>query len=104
AGHHGRRGFWVGPRDEERVLLQCAGHAHFGVVFDCGAVPARKEQARRGAVAARSGGPVKNLNSIFAAYMIGWGVFFLFFSIVVKGCSGLISEIESLKKKFAKDK
>jgi hypothetical protein len=43
------------------------------------AVFAGEEQARRGTFAARIGGPVKNLNSIFAAYMIGWGVFFSVF-------------------------
>jgi hypothetical protein len=41
---------------------------------------------------------VKNLNSIFAAYMIGWGVFFLFFVSVIKRTNDLRSEIERLKK------
>lgn len=41
---------------------------------------------------------MKNLNSIFAAYMIGWGVFFLFFVSVIKRTNDLRSEIERLKK------
>jgi len=47
---------------------------------------------------------VKNLNSIFAAYMIGWGVFFLFFVSIVKRSSDLRSEVERLKKTILKEK
>ena len=47
---------------------------------------------------------MKDLNSIFAAYMIGWGVFFLFFASIVKRTSDLRSEIERLKKNLSKDK
>jgi hypothetical protein len=47
---------------------------------------------------------VKNLNSIFAAYMIGWGVFFLFFLSIVKRSSDLRSEVERLKKSVFKEK
>jgi hypothetical protein len=47
---------------------------------------------------------VKNLNSIFAAYMIGWGVFFLFFISVVKRTNDLRAELERLKKSALKEK
>ena len=47
---------------------------------------------------------MKNLNSIFAAYMIGWGVFFLFFVSIVKRSSDLRSEVERLKKTILKEK
>jgi hypothetical protein len=47
---------------------------------------------------------VKNLNSIFAAYMIGWGVFFLFFVSIVKRTNDLRSEVERLKKSMFKEK
>jgi hypothetical protein len=47
---------------------------------------------------------VKNLNSIFAAYMIGWGVFFLFFVSIVKRTSDLQSEVERLKKNMLREK
>jgi hypothetical protein len=47
---------------------------------------------------------VKNLNSIFAAYMIGWGVFFLFFVSIVKRSNDLRSEVERLKKTILKEK
>jgi len=46
---------------------------------------------------------VKNLNSIFAAYMIGWGVFFLFFLSVVKRSNDLRSEVERLKRSLLKE-
>jgi len=47
---------------------------------------------------------VKNLNSIFAAYMIGWGVFFLFFVSIVKRTRDLQSEVERLKKNMLREK
>jgi hypothetical protein len=47
---------------------------------------------------------VKNLNSIFAAYMIGWSVFFMFFITMVKRTSDLRSEVERLKKRASKEK
>jgi hypothetical protein len=47
---------------------------------------------------------VKNLNSIFAAYMIGWGVFFLFFISIVKRTNDLRAELERLKKSAPKEK
>jgi hypothetical protein len=40
---------------------------------------------------------VKNLESVFAAYIIGWGIFFVFFLSIVKRTSALRSEIERLK-------
>jgi hypothetical protein len=47
---------------------------------------------------------VKNLNSIFAAYMIGWGVFFLFFVSIVKRTNDLRAEVERLQKTAFKEK
>ena len=47
---------------------------------------------------------MKNLNSIFAAYMIGWGVFFLFFVSIVKRTNNLRSEVERLKRSALKEK
>ena len=47
---------------------------------------------------------MKNLNSIFAGYMIGWGVFFLFFLSIVKRTNDLRAEVERLKKTILKDK
>ena len=46
---------------------------------------------------------MKNLNSIFAAYLIGWGVFFLFFASVAKRSSDLRGEVERLKKSVFKE-
>ena len=43
------------------------------------------------------GGPMKNLDSVFAAYVIGWAVFFLFYVTIAKRTSDLRQEIERLK-------
>jgi hypothetical protein len=40
---------------------------------------------------------MKNLNSVFAAYLIGWSVFFLFYITVAKRTSDIRSELERLK-------
>jgi len=40
---------------------------------------------------------MKNLNSVFAAYLVGWGVFFLFYVTVAKRTSDLKVEVERLK-------
>jgi succinate-acetate transporter protein len=47
---------------------------------------------------------VTNLNSIFAAYLIGWGVFFLFFVSIAKRSSDLRAQVERLKKASGKEK
>jgi len=40
---------------------------------------------------------MNNLQSVFAAYVIGWGVFFVFYLTVAKRTSDLRGEIERLK-------
>jgi len=45
---------------------------------------------------------MKNLDSVFAAYLIGWGVFFVFYLTVVKRTSSLRAEVERLKKSINK--
>jgi hypothetical protein len=47
---------------------------------------------------------MKNLNSVFAAYMIGWGVFFLFFLMILKRTSDLRAEIDRLKNSLPREK
>jgi hypothetical protein len=41
---------------------------------------------------------MKNLDSVFAAYLIGWAVFFFFFVSVAKRSNDLRAEVERLKK------
>jgi hypothetical protein len=43
---------------------------------------------------------MKNLNSVFAAYLIGWGVFFLFYVSIAKRTSDLRDEVERLKERM----
>lgn len=40
---------------------------------------------------------MKNLNSVFAAYLAGWGVFFLFYLTIAKRTVSLREEIDRLK-------
>lgn len=47
---------------------------------------------------------MKNFDSIFAAYLIGWGVFFIFYLTVAKRTSSLREELERLKNSMNKGK
>jgi len=47
---------------------------------------------------------MKNLDSVFAAYVIGWAVFFVFYLTVAKRTSDLRAEIERLKNSLGKGK
>ena len=44
---------------------------------------------------------MKNLNSIFAAYLIGWGVFFAFYLSIAKRTSDLRAELERLRNSLS---
>jgi hypothetical protein len=47
---------------------------------------------------------MKNLNSVFAAYMIGWAVFFLFYLSIAKRTSDLRAAIDKVKNALGKAK
>jgi uncharacterized membrane protein YciS (DUF1049 family) len=47
---------------------------------------------------------VKNLDSLFAAYMIGWGIFLVFYLTVAARTSMLRKEIEQLKNSVNRSK
>ena len=47
---------------------------------------------------------MKNLNSIFAAYLLGWGVFFVFYLSVARRTSALREEVERLKNSLNRSK
>jgi hypothetical protein len=47
---------------------------------------------------------MKNLDSVFAAYVIGWGVFFVFYVTIAKRTADLRAEIERLKTSVARPK
>ena len=47
---------------------------------------------------------MKNLDSIFAAYLIAWGVFFLYFVTVARRTAALRGEIERLKNLVSRSK
>jgi len=45
---------------------------------------------------------MKNLDSVFAAYVVGWGIFFVFFISIVRRTSALRSEVDRLKNSLAR--
>jgi hypothetical protein len=47
---------------------------------------------------------MKNLDSVFAAYLVGWAVFFVFYLSVAKRTSSLRDELERLKDSIQRGK
>lgn len=47
---------------------------------------------------------MKNLNSVFEAYLIGWGVFFLFYVSIAKRTNDLRAEMGRLKNALPRGK
>ena len=47
---------------------------------------------------------MKNLDSVFAAYLIGWAVFLVFFVTLVKRTSDIRAELERLKNSLPRPK
>ena len=45
---------------------------------------------------------MKNLGSVFAAYLIGWGVFFLFYVTIAKRTSDIRAELDRLKNSLSR--
>lgn len=43
---------------------------------------------------------MNNLGSVLAAYLVGWGVFFVFYLSVAKRASDLKKEVEALKNRL----
>jgi hypothetical protein len=47
---------------------------------------------------------MKSLDSVFAAYIIGWAVFFVFYLTVAKRTSALREELDRLKNSLNRGK
>ena len=47
---------------------------------------------------------MKNLGSVFAAYVIGWGIFFLYYVTVARRTAALREEIERVKNSLSRGK
>jgi len=47
---------------------------------------------------------MKNFDSIFAAYLIGWAAFFVFYLSVAKRTAALREELRQLKNTVTKEK
>jgi hypothetical protein len=47
---------------------------------------------------------MKNLDSVFAAYLIAWGIFFVYFLSVARRTSALREDLERLKSSLNRSK
>jgi hypothetical protein len=47
---------------------------------------------------------MKNLGSVFAAYLIGWGIFFIYYITVARRTAALGEQIERLKNSLSRSK
>jgi hypothetical protein len=47
---------------------------------------------------------MKNLNSVFAAYLFAWGIFFVYYISVAKRTAALRDEIQRLKNSATRSK
>lgn len=47
---------------------------------------------------------MKNLDSIFAAYLIGWAIFFVYYLTVARRTAALREDLERLKNSLSKGK
>jgi len=47
---------------------------------------------------------MKNLGSVFAAYVIGWGIFFIYYITVARRTAALGEQIERLKNSLSRGK
>jgi hypothetical protein len=47
---------------------------------------------------------MKNLDSVFAAYIIGWAVYFIFYLTVARRTSQLRAEVDRLKNSLSRTK
>ncbi len=45
---------------------------------------------------------MKNLDSVFAAYIIGWAVYFVFYLTIARRTAALSAEVDRLKNSLAK--
>ena len=43
---------------------------------------------------------MKNLDSVFAAYLVGWAVFFVFYLTIARRTAGVRAELERLKNQL----
>lgn len=47
---------------------------------------------------------MKNLDSVFAAYLIGWAIFFVYYVTVARRTAALREDIERLKNSMSRGK
>ena len=47
---------------------------------------------------------MKNLGSVFAAYLVGWGIFFAYYISIARRTAALREEVERLKNSLNRGK
>ena len=47
---------------------------------------------------------MKNLNSVFAAYLIAWGIFFIYYVTIAIRAAALQQDLERLKNSLQRNK
>jgi CcmD family protein len=47
---------------------------------------------------------MKHLESVFAAYLVAWGIFFVYYVTVARRASALRAELERLKNSLPRNK
>lgn len=47
---------------------------------------------------------MKNLDSVFAAYLLGWGIFFIYYLTITKRTTALQQELARLKNSLNRGK
>jgi hypothetical protein len=47
---------------------------------------------------------VKNLGSVFAAYLVGWGIFFVYYISIARRTAALREDVERLKNLMNRSK
>src|SRR4029077_2541463 len=85
-------------RDAQDFLSVVAEPGGLDDFVDPAALRAGKRTSGSANCGARSGGSVKNIGSVMVAYMIGWGVFFVYFVSVARRTADLRKDVERLKE------
>ena len=96
---HGER-----PGDAQNFLSILAELDGLDDFADSSALRTGRGASRGADFGARGGGGVKNLGSVMVAYMIGWGVFFIYLVTVARRTADVRKDVERLKQSLTRGK
>src|SRR5262249_26539454 len=104
ASDYGRPRLGSRAHDEIRLPVLVCKSLDFDDFSDSRTVPARSQSCRSAIDRTRSGGSMKNLGSVFAAYVIGWAIFFIYYVTIARRTAKLRDEIERLRNSLNRGK